>query len=392
MTTADGRRLGAVVVNADLTAFRDAEGRLRRSEERHRRVVESMVDCVFETDELGRWTHLSDTWTTATGHPVEEIPRALVDGVRAPRRPRRVREGLRAAAGRRARRRARRAPLRDHRRRRALGRGPGARDQRLGRSPDGLRRASCATSPTSSGRASTPAPRAPLMRLLSVADSLEDVGESLIATLGHELGWDGAELWRMSDDELLRRTATWTAPGVRFDRFMAAGAGLGYEVGDGFPGPGVDVTRPAVEGRRRRRHEPRRLADRPGRRHPLDRRAPAARRRRARRGRRPRLAHPARARARASSACSRSFAGHITQFVRRRDAEGRAAEQAEDLKKLSARRPRARRAVRPLRRPDDADARRARRHRRLLRRPLGADRRAATSSRSRPPPARRCRA
>jgi hypothetical protein len=49
ITTPDGRKLGAVVVNADLTAFRDAEGRLRRSEERHRRVVESMVDCVFET-------------------------------------------------------------------------------------------------------------------------------------------------------------------------------------------------------------------------------------------------------------------------------------------------------------------------------------------------------
>ena len=70
--TPDGRKLGAVVVNADLTAFRDAEGRLRRSEERHRRVVESMVDCVFETDEQGRWTHLSENWTAATGHSVED--------------------------------------------------------------------------------------------------------------------------------------------------------------------------------------------------------------------------------------------------------------------------------------------------------------------------------
>ena len=72
VTTEDGRSLGAVVVNADLTAFRDAEGRLRRSEERHRRVVESMVDCVFETDEQGRWTHLSENWTAATGLTVEE--------------------------------------------------------------------------------------------------------------------------------------------------------------------------------------------------------------------------------------------------------------------------------------------------------------------------------
>ena len=65
--SADGRRLGAVVVNADLTAFRDAEGRLRDSEERHRRALESMSDCVFETDQIGRWTHLSETWTDATG-------------------------------------------------------------------------------------------------------------------------------------------------------------------------------------------------------------------------------------------------------------------------------------------------------------------------------------
>ncbi len=33
-----GEQLGAVIVNADLTDFRDAETRLRRSEERHRRV------------------------------------------------------------------------------------------------------------------------------------------------------------------------------------------------------------------------------------------------------------------------------------------------------------------------------------------------------------------
>ena len=72
VTTDDGRSLGAVVVNADLTAFRDAEGRLRRSEERHRRVVESMVDCVFETDQQGRWTHLSENWTAATGLTLDE--------------------------------------------------------------------------------------------------------------------------------------------------------------------------------------------------------------------------------------------------------------------------------------------------------------------------------
>ena len=99
VTTEDGRNLGAVVVNADLTAFRDAEGRLRRSEERHRRVVESMVDCVFETDEQGRWTHLSENWTAATGL-TRGHARPLRLGVRAPRRPRFARARVRAAAGR----------------------------------------------------------------------------------------------------------------------------------------------------------------------------------------------------------------------------------------------------------------------------------------------------
>ena len=71
-----GRRLGAVVVNADLTAFREAEGRLRLTEERHRRVLESMSDCVFETDHVvldtspGRGPRPpASPWRTALGGP-----------------------------------------------------------------------------------------------------------------------------------------------------------------------------------------------------------------------------------------------------------------------------------------------------------------------------------
>ena len=71
VTGPDGERLGAVIVNADLTDFRDAEGRLRQTEERHRRVVESVSDCVFETDAAGRWAHLTDAWTIATGFGVD---------------------------------------------------------------------------------------------------------------------------------------------------------------------------------------------------------------------------------------------------------------------------------------------------------------------------------
>ena len=42
-----------------------------------------------------------------------------------------------------------------------------------------------------------------------------------------------------------------------------------------------------------------------------------------------------------------AIGGHVTQFLQRREAEGRAAEQAEDLRTLSARRPRAGRPERP---------------------------------------------
>src|SRR5262245_41331932 len=70
--SADGRLLGAVVTAADLTGRRATEELLRASEERHRRVVESMTDCVFETDQEGRWTFLNAAWTRATGYEVSE--------------------------------------------------------------------------------------------------------------------------------------------------------------------------------------------------------------------------------------------------------------------------------------------------------------------------------
>ena len=104
--------LGAVVVNADLTDFRDAEGRLRRSEERHRRVVESVGRLRLRDRRrraAGRTSR--DAWTTATGFDRRGVARAPGVGVRAPRRPRRARARLRAADGRRARRAAPRAPL-----------------------------------------------------------------------------------------------------------------------------------------------------------------------------------------------------------------------------------------------------------------------------------------
>ena len=55
-------------------------------------------------------------------------------------------------------------------------------------------------------------------------ESLEDAGPALLDILGAELGWDGAELWRMGDDERLRRHASWTAPGRRPRALHAAPA------------------------------------------------------------------------------------------------------------------------------------------------------------------------
>ena len=106
---ADGRRLGAVVVNADLTAFREAEGRLRRSEERHRRVLESMSDCVFETDETRALDASERDLDRRDRLRRRGLPRPAGVGVRPPRGPLRARARLRAAAERRARRAA---PLR----------------------------------------------------------------------------------------------------------------------------------------------------------------------------------------------------------------------------------------------------------------------------------------
>ncbi len=75
-----------------------------------------------------------------------------------------------------------------------------------------------------------------VMRRLTSMESLEDAGPALLEILGRELGWDGAELWRMGDDERLHRFACWIAPGAGLERFMRAGDCLSYEVGDGFPG------------------------------------------------------------------------------------------------------------------------------------------------------------
>ena len=329
VTTEDGRNLGAVVVNADLTAFRDAEGRLRRSEERHRRVVESMVDCVFETDEQGRWTHLSENWTAATGLTIEEtLGRSASEFVHPDDRALHARAFAPLLAGKRTDARV------EHRFLTTAGAERWAEVQVRAISgwdglPVGFVGVMRDVTDDHRARQHAGAERG-VMRLLSAANSLEDAAEDLIELLGSELGWDGAELWRMGADERLRRAAAWTAPGVRLDRFMSSGAELGYEVGEGFPGQSwmsrvplwkADVRGDATLGR---------LADGV--------RSTAALPLRAAGApvgvvvlvsRTPREPEPGLVR------LLEGIGGHVTQFLQRREAEGRAAEQAEDLKALS---------------------------------------------------------
>jgi diguanylate cyclase (GGDEF)-like protein/PAS domain S-box-containing protein len=334
VVTEDGRTLGAVVVNADLTSYRDAEGRLRRSEERHRHVVESMVDCVFETDEHGRWTHLSENWESATGHRVDEtLGRGSWEFVHPDDRATHARAFAPLLAGERADARL------QHRFLTTAGAERWAEVQVRAISgwnglPTGFVGVMRDVTDAQRARQHASAESA-VMRLLSSADGLEEMGESLIEALGRELGWDGAELWQMSGDERLRRTADWTAPGIRLDRFMASGAKLGYEVGEGFPGQAWMSRVPQWKADIRGDHGLVRLdegiADGICSTAALPLRAA---------GvpvgvvilvsRTPREPEPGLVR------LLDAIGGHVTQFLQRREAEGRAAGQAEDLKRLSA--------------------------------------------------------
>jgi diguanylate cyclase (GGDEF)-like protein/PAS domain S-box-containing protein len=235
VTAADGTRLGAVIWASDLTGRRETEERLRVSEERHRRVVESMTECVFETDEAGRWTFLNRAWTDATGYEVaESLGRPATDYVHPGDRAvhqRAFEPLLRGEQG---------SVQLSHR---FLTSGGAVRwaDVRASTIPgwDGLPTGFVGVmrDVTDQRRAAQHAiVEQTVARLLSAADSFEDVAPELLEALCGELEWDGAELWRMGEGEALRRTAAWAAPDARLDAFLAAGATLRLEVGDGLPG------------------------------------------------------------------------------------------------------------------------------------------------------------
>lgn len=69
----DHPAINGVVVNArDVTGRREAEDRIRRSEEKYRRVVETVGEVIFRTDEAGRWSFLNPAWSKLTGFTTEE--------------------------------------------------------------------------------------------------------------------------------------------------------------------------------------------------------------------------------------------------------------------------------------------------------------------------------
>ncbi len=173
-----------------------------------------------------------------------------------------------------------------------------------------------------------------VMRYLT-SIGLDEAGTGFVEVLARELGWDGAELWRMDADERIHRFATWTAPGLNFDRFFRAGDDLSYEVGDGFPGLAWMSREPLwkldVTGEKLFRRLEEGIAD----------------------GIHSTVALPLRNNGEPVAVVvliSRSprepesgllrlleaISGQVTQFIQRRDADLRVAAQAEDLRTLSA--------------------------------------------------------
>jgi diguanylate cyclase (GGDEF)-like protein/PAS domain S-box-containing protein len=324
----DGRRLGAVITMADLTARYDAEDRLRDSEERHRRLVESMRDCVFETDAQGRWTYLNDAWERATGHPVaESLGRPAWEFVHPDDRAEHARTFSPLLRGERA------AVRLAHRFLTTAGAERWADVEARAISgwdgrPTGFVGVMRDITDERRMERHVAAERA-VARGLGEARTLEEAAEPLLEALCVELGWDAGELWRMSGDERLHVTAAWCVS-AELEPFVEAGARHAFEVGDGLPGQAwlarEPVWREAAGG------------DGPPRAEAAGIRATVALPLRAAHGpvgvvtlvsRAPRVPEPGLTR------LLETVAAHIAQFMQRGEAERAAAERTEDLRALA---------------------------------------------------------
>ncbi|MBD2450981.1 PAS domain S-box protein [Nostoc sp. FACHB-152] len=68
----NGEKHGAVVVMHDITASKQSEEALRKTEQRYRSVVNNVKDVIFQTDAAGLWTFLNPAWTEITGFSIDE--------------------------------------------------------------------------------------------------------------------------------------------------------------------------------------------------------------------------------------------------------------------------------------------------------------------------------
>ncbi|HEX9926753.1 MAG TPA: PAS domain S-box protein, partial [Anaerolineae bacterium] len=67
-----GRTLFHMTMIEDINERKQAEEALRRSEEKHRLVVDQAKDVIFQTDTEGHFTFLNPAWTEITGYAVDE--------------------------------------------------------------------------------------------------------------------------------------------------------------------------------------------------------------------------------------------------------------------------------------------------------------------------------
>jgi PAS domain S-box-containing protein len=228
VTAPDGHRLGAVVTATDLTGRRETEELLRVSEERHRRVVESMTDCVFETDEKGRWTFLNQAWTVATGYAVaDSLGRRATDFVHPADRARHFRMFEPLQRGEHGSVRFSHRFLTSEGAVRWV-------DVRVSTIPgwDGLPTGFLGVMRDITDEQRTrqhAAAEQAVVRLLAGAQSLEEAAPELLEALCRDLEWDTAELWRRRDGRVHGRRRRDRARGRRR-----------------APRPGVDVARAAV--------------------------------------------------------------------------------------------------------------------------------------------------
>jgi PAS domain S-box-containing protein len=232
----DGRLIGAVATQVDVTDSLETQSRLRASEERYRSVVESVGDTVFQTDLRGRWSFLNESWSRWTGIPVADaLGRSAAELVHPGDRAAHARIFGALAAGETDSARVR------HRYLTAEGVTRWAEVRaRLARDAAGrpLGIAGVIEDVTERHRTQQyEAAEQAVIDVLAHADGVEDVVSPLLAALCRNLDWDLAELWSLDPErEVLVCTDAWGERRAGLETLEAGRAEESFEVGDGLQG------------------------------------------------------------------------------------------------------------------------------------------------------------